>query len=61
MSSKQAIYSESTRCDRTRRRRGAERPSDSRLSIQRFETLTGVSPRPWREALRDAIRERVPS
>ena len=40
---------------------GAERPSDSRLSVARFELLTGVSPRPWRESLREVIRAWVPS
>lgn len=34
---------------------GAPRPNDSRLSLVRFEELAGITPRPWREALREVI------
>jgi hypothetical protein len=33
----------------------AQRPEHTALNTQRFQTLSGISPRPWREALREHI------
>jgi len=35
----------------------ARRPLNSRLSLQKYITTFGVSPRPWSEALKDCLKE----
>jgi dTDP-4-dehydrorhamnose reductase len=37
---------------------GLARPADSSLSVSRLASLLGRRPRPWREALREYLRER---
>jgi dTDP-4-dehydrorhamnose reductase len=37
----------------------AKRPVYSVLSSARYEALTGVTPRPWQEAVADFVREHV--
>ena len=37
----------------------AKRPVYSVLSTAKYETLTGVAPRPWREAVADFVRDHV--
>jgi dTDP-4-dehydrorhamnose reductase len=41
--------------------RPARRPRNSVLSTQRLETRAGITPRPWRNALRDYIERRLNS
>lgn len=37
----------------------AERPKNSRLDTSRFEDAFGISPRPWRDDLREVVRQLV--
>lgn len=38
----------------------ALRPQNSAMSVAKFEAFTGVSPRPWKEALESYLRKEVP-